>query len=416
MIRLNFATRSPWNGFFVICVSRRKAFMHIQPARRVQNVRRSFVREILKATASPDVISFAGGLPSPEFIPVREIGQAVQHVLSRDGAAALQYTVTEGYPPLREWVADHYARFGLKVSPDQIIITAGSQQGLDLLGKVLIDPGDRVIVEDPTYLAAIQAFGMYEPQLLPVPLDEHGIEPHELRRAIAPGARLVYTMPNFQNPSGTSYSRMRREEVAEILRNTSAVLVEDDPYGLLRFRGEFLPPMALQRPDRSVLLGSFSKIVAPGMRLGWICAPPELIDRLVIAKQSVDLHSENLGQRVIHQLVSSAHFEQHLQQIRDAYRRQCDAMLNAIAQHLPPEVRSTRPDGGMFLWVSLPQEVSTVTLFDHALKQGVAFVPGQAFHVSGKGENTMRLNFSNSDEPRIEEGVRRLAKAMRSLR
>jgi 2-aminoadipate transaminase len=246
-----------------------------------------------------------------------------------------------------------------------------------------------------------------------VPVDENGIEPDGLRAQVAGGARIVYCMPNFQNPSGISYSLSRRREVVSIVRDTSAVLVEDDPYGLLRFRGDIPQPMATQHPQRTVLLGSFSKIVAPGMRLGWICAPMELIDRLIVAKQSVDLHSENLGQRVIHHLVTAGDFEQHLQTIRDAYRRQCDAMLRAIAEYLPAQVRSTRPDGGMFLWVTLPDEMSSLKLFNAAIEQGVAFVPGQAFHVSGSGHNTMRLNFSNSDEARIDEGMRRLAVAMR---
>jgi 2-aminoadipate transaminase len=378
-------------------------------------VRRSFVREILKATASPEVISFAGGLPNPAFIPVDQINRAVQDVLARDGASALQYTVTEGYPPLRQWIAEHYASHGLRVSAEQIIITAGSQQGLDLLGKVLIDPGDRVIVEDPTYIAAIQAFGMYEAQLVAVATDNDGIDPLRLRESLKKPARIVYSMPNFQNPSGISYSAERRDEVVKIVRETSTVLVEDDPYGLLRFNGPMPQPMAVQHAQRTVLLGSFSKIIAPGMRLGWICAPMELIDRLIVAKQSVDLHSENLGQRVIHRLVTSGHFEQHLQTIRSAYGRQCQAMLRAIAEHLPRDVRTTKPDGGMFLWATLPAGMSSPELFNLAIEQGVAFVPGQAFHVSGGGQNTLRLNFSNSDEARIDEGMRRLAAAMKQM-
>jgi 2-aminoadipate transaminase len=386
--------------------------MCIPIARRVQNVRRSFVREILKATASPEMISFAGGLPNPAFIPVAAIADAVQQVLADDGPAALQYTITEGYAPLREWIADHYAAVGLKVSVDQIIITAGSQQGLDLLAKVLIDPGDRVIVEAPTYIAAIQAFGMYEPQFADVAVDQEGIQAESLRDVLRGGARLVYCMPNFQNPSGISYSTERRRQVVSAIRDSSAVLVEDDPYGLLRFSGELPQPMAVELAHRTILLGSFSKIIAPGMRLGWICAPMELIDRLVVAKQSVDLHSENLGQRVIHRIVRGAQFGQHLQTIRDAYSRQCQAMLHAIGRHLPAEVRCTTPDGGMFLWVTLPANMSSLKLFNLAIEQGVAFVPGQAFHVNGGGESTMRLNFSNCDPTRIDKGMRRLAAAI----
>jgi 2-aminoadipate transaminase len=372
------------------------------------------VREILKATASSEIISYAGGLPNAKFIPVAAIQEAIEHVLQRDGAAALQYCTTEGYPPLREWIAEQYALAGVNVSPEQILITTGSQQGLDLLGKVLIDPGDRLIVEDPTYIAAIQAFGMYEPDFCPVPVDSEGIEVQKLKQSIA-GAKLVYCMPNFQNPSGISYSESRRKETMEIVRQSQAVLIEDDPYGRLRFRGRDLPPMATHLPERSVLLGTFSKVISPGMRLGWLYAPLEMVDKLTIAKQAVDLHSANLGQRVIHHLVTTWKFEEHIQSIRDAYGRQCDVMINAIERQLPGEVRCTRPDGGMFLWATLPAGMSAMELFPRAIEKGVAFVPGHAFHASGGGDNTMRLNFSNSDEQRIEEGVRRLAAAIEGM-
>jgi 2-aminoadipate transaminase len=388
--------------------------MSIATADRIANVRRSFVREILKATAIPNVISFAGGLPNPKFIPVEQIGREVQNVLASDGPAALQYCTTEGYPPLREWIAVRYREVGVDVAADQILITTGSQQGLDIIGKVLINPGDRVIVEDPTYIAALQTFGMYEAEFSPVSLDDDGANIDELKRKIG-SAKVFYCMPNFQNPTGISYSSPRRDALTKILVNTTILLVEDDPYGQLRFRGEMLPPISRHRTDRSILLGSFSKTIAPGLRLGWLCAPPELMDKLIIAKQSVDLHSENLGQRVIYRIVTTGAFEPHLQRIRDAYRRQCDAMLDAISRHLPREVRTTRPDGGMFLWLTLPTEMSAMKLFEHAIEQGVAFVPGAAFHAAGGGENTMRLNFSNSDEERIEEGMRRLANAIAKM-
>jgi 2-aminoadipate transaminase len=389
--------------------------MAIPTARRMQSVRKSFVREILKVTSRPDVISFAGGLPNPRFIPVTAIAEAVQHTLATVGAAALQYCASEGHPLLRQWIADQYNAAGLSVTVDQILITTGSQQALDMLGKVLIDPGDRVIVEDPTYIAALQSFGMYECEFRAVPVDSEGIKIQPLQQAIESGAKLVYCMPNFQNPSGISYSAARRKQVADLLRDTSIVLVEDDPYGRLRFRGQALPPIAHHRPDNSVLLGSFSKIIAPGMRLGWICAPMELIDKLLIAKQAVDLHSENLGQWVIHRLVTHPNFEEHLQAIRVAYGQQCQTMIEAIEQHLPREVICTRPDGGMFLWLTLPPKRSAMELFQLAIDKGVAFVPGQAFHASSEGKNTMRLNFSNCDPPRIVEGIHRLASALAQM-
>jgi 2-aminoadipate transaminase len=381
----------------------------------MQNVRRSFVREILKATTNPEIISFAGGLPNPKFIPVDPIAEAVQFTLAAQGAAALQYCTSEGHPLLRQWIADQYNAAGLSVGADQILITTGSQQGFDLLGKVLLDPGDRVIVEDPTYPAALQAWGMYEPVFCPAPTGPDGIDAKRLRKEIESGAKLVYCMPNFQNPTGSSYSAERRAEVADALRNSSTVLVEDDPYGLLRFSGVALPPIACHLPEQSVLLGTFSKTIAPGLRLGWICAPKQLMEKLVIAKQAVDLHSENLGQWVIHRLVTSGRFEQHLQAIRDAYGRQCRMMIEAIERYLPREVRTTRPEGGMFLWVTLPPGILAADLFERAIQKGVAFVPGRAFFAHGGGENAMRLNFSNSDESRIVEGIRRLAAAMEEM-
>ncbi|HEY1922804.1 MAG TPA: PLP-dependent aminotransferase family protein [Tepidisphaeraceae bacterium] len=389
--------------------------MLIPTAKRVQNVHRSFVREILKATTDPKIISFAGGLPNPKFIPVKQIAEAVQVTLAEQGAAALQYCTSEGHPPLRQWIADQYNAAGLNVDADQILITTGSQQGFDLLGKVLLDPGDRVVVEDPTYPAALQAWGMYEPVFCAVPTSPEGIDATALSREIESGAKMLYCMPNFQNPTGGSYSAGCRADVADALRGSSTVLVEDDPYGLLRFSGTKLPPIACHLPEQSVLLGTFSKTVAPGLRLGWICAPKQLMEKLIIAKQAVDLHSENLGQWVIHRLVTSGQFEQHLQAIRDVYGRQCRTMIDAIEQYLPREVRTTRPEGGMFLWVTLPSRFLAINLFERAIKKGVAFVPGQPFFANGGGEHSMRLNFSNSDETRIVEGIRRLASAMEEL-
>jgi 2-aminoadipate transaminase len=386
--------------------------MSIQTAKRMQHARRSYVREILKAAAKPEVISFAGGLPNPKFIPVEAIGEAIQTTLKEQGAGALQYYSSEGHPPLRQWIADQYAAEGLAVKPEQILITTGSQQGLDLVGKVLIDPGDKVVVEDPTYIAALQAFGLYEPAIRAVPMDSDGIDPKQLRLEIEAGARLAYCMPNFQNPTGISYSAARRAEVVKVIRSSHAVVVEDDPYGRLRFGGQSLPPMARELPGQSILFGSFSKIIAPGMRLGWICTPMELMDKFIIAKQAVDLHSENLGQWVIHRLVTGGNFENHLRAIREAYGRQCRAMIDAIERYLPPDVKCTRPEGGMFLWLTLPDGISAVQLFERAIKLGVAFVPGVAFFAHGGGENMMRLNFSNCDEARIIEGIRRLASAM----
>jgi len=387
--------------------------MSIQTARRMNQARRSFVREILKAAAKSEVISFAGGLPSNDLIPVAQVANAVQEILATEGAKALQYCTAEGHPALRQWVADQYRAAGLSVSPDQVLIISGSQQGFDLIGKVLLEPGDAIIVEDPTYIAALQSFGLFEPSMLAVPMDQEGIQMDSLRPVIH-GAKLLYTMPSFQNPTGISYSAARRAEVTNLLRDTSVVLVEDDPYSLLSFDGRTIPPMASQLPDRTILLGTFSKFLAPGLRLGWICAPMELMEKLTIAKQALDLCSENLGQWVIHRLLSSPDFSSYLQTVRATYARNCRAMRAAVKRHLP-DAQCTDPAGGMFVWLTLPPDVSALDLFHTAIEKGVAFVPGQAFFANGGGENTLRLNFTRCGPETIEDGIARLGAAYRSL-
>jgi 2-aminoadipate transaminase len=393
--------------------------MFPQFAERMQNVRRSFVREILKAASQPEVISFAGGLPNPRFIPVNPVAAAVQDILREQGPSALQYCASEGHPALRQWIAEQYRTDGLRVDAENILILSGSQQGFDLVGKALLDPGDKIILEDPTYIAAIQSFAMFQPEFHAAPLDYDGVDIGTLRGLLAKeavGAKIFYCMPNFQNPTGISYSADRRNRVASLLRGKPIVVLEDDPYGQLRFEGTRLPPIAAELPAQTALLGSFSKIIAPGLRLGWICAPKELIEKLLIAKQAADLHSENLGQWVIHRLVTSGEFESHLDAIRAAYRRQCHAMIDAIGRLLPSDVQFTHPEGGMFLWLTLPGDISAQALFDLAIENGVAFVPGHAFFAQGGGENTLRLNFSNCEEERIVEGITRLARAIEKIR
>jgi len=389
--------------------------MEMRFSRRASAVKRSFIREILKVTQRPDIISFAGGLPNPASFPVADIARAAQTVLSRDGAAALQYQTTEGFAPLRAWIAEHYNReWNLGVSPAEILVTSGPQQSIDLLGKVFINAGDRILLERPSYLGAIQAFQVYEPELVHVPLSEEGLDVASLRAALdeAP-AKMVYVVPNFQNPSGLSYSEPARRAVCDALRGRDALLVEDDPYAALRFRGTPLPPLRSYYGAGSVMLGTFSKTVSPGIRTGWVCAPPEIIERLVTLKQAADLHSDALSQRILHEYLTTSDTAAHIEKIRAMYGRQCDTMLSAIAEHCPSEVKYTRPEGGMFLWMTLPEGVSSLRLFDRALAVGVAFVPGIPFYVDGGGDNTLRLNFSNSDEARIREGIERLGKAMR---
>ncbi len=379
-------------------------------------VHKSFVREILKVTEDPEIISFAGGLPNPRCFPVREFADAAQKVLSDCGEAALQYATSEGYLPLRQMIAQRYARQGLKVSPSEILITNGSQQGLDLLGKAFLNKGDGIIVERPTYLAAIQSFGLFEPRFHSVPLHEDGADPEVLKRALNQDrTKLFYAVPNFQNPTGITYSREIRRAVAEELLGRNTVFIEDNPYGELRFIGEDKPSMRTFLGDDCVLLGSFSKIVSPGIRLGWLAACPEIMERLIVAKQASDLHSNYLCQRIVHQYLQDNDLERHITRIRKVYKDQRDLMVQMIEECFPENVCFTRPEGGMFLWVTLPEEMSSIELFNLAIKEKVAFVPGEAFYANGGGTNTLRLNFSNSNEEKISVGVARLAKVIKSL-
>ena len=384
-------------------------------ADRMACVHRSFVREILKVTEDPEVISFAGGLPNPKYFPVTEVAQATQKVLNECGEAALQYSTTEGYLPLREMIAQRYAKKGVKVSPSEILITNGAQQGLDLLGKAFLNKGDGVIMERPTYLAAIQSFGLFEPKFYSIPLEEDGVDPDALEKSLSEDrVKLFYSVPNFQNPTGITYSQEKRRKVAEKLKGHNTVFIEDDPYGELRFMGEDKPSMRCFLGENAVLLGSFSKIVSPGVRLGWICACEEIMEKLIIAKQASDLHSNYLCQRILHQYFKDNDIELHIAKIREAYRRQRDFMVKIMQESFPAEVSYTKPEGGMFLWVTLPEGMSSLDLFNQAIKEKVAFVPGQAFYTDGGGSNTMRLNFSNSDNERIFEGITRLAKVIKA--
>lgn len=378
----------------------------------ITNTPKSFIREILKVTEDPKVISFAGGLPNSKFFPVKEISDAALKVLEADGKNVLQYSTTEGYLPLRDYIAKRYfEKKGLRVEPDEILITNGSQQGMDLIGKIFIDKGDHVVIERPGYLGAIQAFSMYEPVFYPVPLLDDGIDADLLRETFTENQiKLFYSVPNFQNPSGITYSKQKRIEVADILKNHDAIFVEDDPYGELRFMGEDMPSMRTFFKDNIILLGSFSKIVSPGLRLGWICARKDIMEKLVVAKQASDLHSNYFSQRILYQYLIDNDIDKHILRIRQAYKKQRDMMVSSIEEHFPEEIKYTKPEGGMFLWITLPARISSLDLFNRAIKENVAFVPGSPFYVGAGGENTLRLNFSNSDEERIEEGIKRLAK------
>jgi len=384
-------------------------------APRMAKTPKSFIREILKVTEDPRIISFAGGLPNPALIDVKNIAAAAASVLAKDGQAALQYSTTEGYRPLRQFIADRYKkRLGLDISPDEILITNGSQQCLDLIGKILIGPGDHVAIERPGYLGAIQVFSLYEPVFHPVLLHDDGPDPVQLAHTLENfPVRLFYGIPNSQNPSGITYSAERREEIAGILEKGTTLFVEDDAYGELNFEGKSLPSMRRFIPDQTIITGSFSKILSPGMRMGWVVAPPEIMEQLVIAKQASDLHSNYLSQRIAFEYLQNNNIDTHIEKIRAYYRNQRDVMLRCMKEFFPDTVSYTHPRGGMFIWVTLPDGVSSMEIFDAALRENVAVLPGSPFYVDGGGSNTLRINFSNSTEEKIRTGIERLASVIR---
>lgn len=390
-------------------------------AQRTQRMTSSAIRELLKVTEQPDMISFAGGLPAPEIFPVEEMAVAADRVLRDFGPQALQYSTTEGYRPLREWVAQHTAP-GLTISPDNILITSGSQQALDLLGKIFINPGDRLVVEAPTYMGALQAFNAYEAEYVSVPSDEQGMITAELEPALQIGPKLIYTMPTFQNPTGVTLTLERRQQLVELAQRYGVPVIEDDAYGELRFEGEPIPKIlavagsasnSAGEYDGSVIyLSTFSKTLVPGLRLAWIVAPLEVIRKLVQAKQGADLHSATFNQMIAYEAVRDGFLQHHLPLIRRVYRERREVMLAALAEHFPPEAHWTHPDGGLFLWVTLPSGLSGAELLPAALAANVAFVPGAPMFPNGGGENTLRLNFSNATPAQIRAGIARLGRVL----
>lgn len=386
-------------------------------ASRMQTTPRSFIRDILKTTERPEVISFAGGLPSPSLFAVEELRAAAEYVMKHAGESALQYSTTEGYLPLRTFIADRYkTRLSLSVDPDEILITNGSQQCLDLIGKVLLDAGDPVLIERPGYLGAIQAFSLYEPEFHTVALGSDGPDTEELASVLEKHpSRFFYGVPNAQNPSGVTYSEEKRRAIADLLAGTETLFVEDDAYGELRFDGRSLPSLRTYLPEKTIITGSFSKIVTPGLRMGWISAPREIIEQVNVAKQASDLHSNVLAQRIIARYLEENDLDAHIERIIGEYRARRDLMLSCIGESFPADISVTKPEGGMFLWVTLPDGCSTTTLLELALCENVAFVPGRAFYVDGGGDTAMRLNFSNASEAMIIEGIDRLGKAIRRL-
>ncbi|MYM40789.1 aminotransferase-like domain-containing protein [Duganella qianjiadongensis] len=376
---------------------------------RADQLQSSFIREILKITQQPEIISFAGGLPSPLTFPVETMKAAFDKVLSENGKVALQYGPTDGYLPLRQWIADSLSTNGAKIVPEQVLMTSGSQQALDLLGKVLIDEGSRVLVETPSYLGALQAFSVYRPEFKSVDTDEHGLVPASLDK-VAAGARLLYALPNFQNPTGRSLSVERRVELVETCARLGLPLIEDDPYGALSYKGAPAPKMVAMNPDGVIYMGSFSKVLTPGIRLGYVVAPLPLVRRLELAKQAADLHTSQLTQMVVYDVIKDGFLDQHIPKIRTLYGDQCQVMLDAMAQHFPSAVQWTKPEGGMFIWVTLPKHIDAMKLLDEAIAQKVAFVPGSPFYANEPETNTLRLSFVTVPPERIRAGIEILGK------
>ena len=388
---------------------------------RVHGARRSLIRELLKLVDQPDVISFAGGLPAPDVFPRDEIEGATLRVLREQGAVALQYGPTEGYLPLRELLVRHMNRYGIRVRPENVLVTCGAQQGLDLVGRLLLNPGDAVVTEAPTYMGAIQAFGACQARFITVPGDDDGMRVDLLEEALRAAPKFVYLLPNFQNPSGTTLSAERRQRVIELASHYGTPVVEDDPYGQLRYEGRHLPALVKLDADYHgcahgeralrggvVYLGTLSKLLAPGLRVGWVVAPDNVISRLVLLKQGADLHTSSFTQMVAHETARSGFLDRHVARIREFYGQRRNVMLEALGRSMPAGVRWTRPQGGLFLWVTLPEGLDSASLLQDALAERVAFVPGHGFFPNGGGERTLRLNFSYCGPDQIEEGIRRL--------
>jgi 2-aminoadipate transaminase len=380
-------------------------------ARRAARLNPSTIREILKLTEKPGVISLAGGLPSADTFPVQAMREATERVLREQPREALQYAASEGYAPLREWVAGELSALGVAADASRILITTGSQQGLDLVGKVLIDPGSRVAVESPTYLGALQAFSPFEPEFVPVGGDDEGPDANALDAVR--GARFMYLLPNFQNPSGRCLSDARRAALAARALEIGLPVVEDNPYGDLWFETPPPPPLAARMGDAAVYLGSFSKVLAPGLRLGYVLAPAALYPKLLQAKQAADLHTPSFNQRIVHEVIEGGFLREHVPTIRARYKAQRDAMRSALAAHLPAGCRFNAPAGGMFFWVELPKALDATALLPRAVAAGVAFVPGAAFFVDGGHAHTLRLSFVTVQPVRIEQGVAALARVIK---
>jgi 2-aminoadipate transaminase len=395
-------------------------------AHRMQKMGSSVIRELLKLTEQPDIISFAGGLPAPEVFPVKEFREACNNVLDHFGPQALQYSTTEGYKPLREMIARHTARYSVEVSADNIMITSGSQQALDFIGRLFLNRGDYIVVESPTYLGALQAWNAYGAQYIPIRSDENGMVVDELEAALRIGPKFIYVLPNFQNPSGSTLTLERRQKLVELADKYGVPIVEDDPYGQLRYEGDHIPsvvsldsefrgPNGGHYSGNVIYLSTFSKLLAPGLRLAWVIAPPQVIKKLVMTKQAADLHTSSFNQYVAHEVAKGGFLDEHVKVIRATYKERRDVMVEMMEELFPAGVTWRKPQGGMFLWGILPEGMDAAEVLKSAIEKKVAFVPGEAFHPNGGGKNTMRINFSYSAPDLIREGVTRMGITLKEL-
>ncbi len=384
-------------------------------SRRVQNSKKSFIREMLQLAQQKNVISFAGGLPNAKLFPIPELQEITANVLQKYQGIALQYNRTEGFYPLRQLIADiHNTKFNLNVKPENFLVTSGSQQGIDLIGRLFLDPDDDLVLEEPSYVGAIEAFAAYEPRMTAIPLEGDGINLEIFEAYLATHRpKLFYTVPTFQNPSGSTYSLEKRQAVARLLNKHQVILVEDDPYRELRFSGQHIPPISSFMDNREILLGSCSKIIVPGIRVGSIMASREIIERLTTAKQATDVHSSILSQILIYEYLTNYNCQNHINKVKEYYQNNGTLMVAAIKKYFPSEVKYTTPGGGMFIWVELPASCSSLDLFNRTIARNVAFVPGDPFFLNQTNSNCFRLSYCNSTVEQIDEGIKILGESIR---
>lgn len=392
--------------------------MGLNYSKRMDNIKASEIRELLKLTQKPEIISFAGGLPAPELFPVEEMKKISVDVLDEQGSKALQYGPTEGYEPLREAITKRMEKVGVKANSNNILVISGSQQGLDFSGKIFLNEDDIVLCESPSYLGAINAFRAYEPKFIEVPTDEHGMIMEDVEEILKKNDRvkLIYVIPDFQNPSGRTWSVERRKRIVELANEYNVVIIEDNPYGELRFEGEFLPAVKhYDTEGRVVFLGTFSKIFCPGLRLGWVCADSEALNKYILIKQGADLQASTISQMQVAKFLNDYDIDAHIEKLKKVYRKRRDLMIGTMKEEFPEGVTFTNPEGGLFTWVVLPEHINARVLAEKALANNVAFVPGGSFFPNGGNENTFRLNYSNMDEERIVIGIKRLAKVIKEM-